>query len=104
MKTYLYIAVAAVVTYLIRAVPLVFLHGKIESRFLRSFLYYVPYATLASLTFPAILYGTGSMVSAVIGFAVAVLLSLKGKNLMIVAISACAAVFVTELLMSAIPF
>ena len=96
---YLYILVMAGVTYLIRALPLTLIRREIKSRFIRSFLYYVPYATLAAMTFPAILSSTASAVSAAVGFAVALVLSFMGKSLITVALAACAAVFVLERLL-----
>ena len=72
---YAYIAVMAVTTYLIRMLPLTLFQKKIRNRYLRSFLYYVPYACLAAMTFPAILYSSGSVISAAAGFLTAVLLS-----------------------------
>ena len=93
---YAYIAVMAVTTYLIRMLPLTLFQKKIRNRYLRSFLYYVPYACLAAMTFPAILYSSGSVISAAAGFLTAVLLSLREKSLLTVALSACAAVFVVE--------
>jgi branched-subunit amino acid transport protein len=86
----------AAVTYLIRAIPLTLMNKEIENVYVKSFLYYVPYATLAAMTFPAILFSTSSIISAVIGFAVALFLSYKGKSLITVAISACAVVFIAE--------
>ena len=70
-----YIAVMAGTTYLIRALPMLLVRRKIKSRFVQSFLYYVPYAVLAAMTVPAILESTASAVSAMAGLAVAVLLS-----------------------------
>lgn len=95
---YLYILVMALVTYLIRALPLTFIRGEIKSPFLRSFLYYVPFATLSAMTFPAILSSTASVWSALAGFAAALLLAFRRKSLIIVAVGACAAVFLTELI------
>ena len=102
MNVWLYILVMASVTYLIRALPLVLIRRKIENRFLRSFLYYVPYATLAAMTFPAILYSTDRISSAAIGLAAAICLALKGKSLLLVAGGASAAVLLAEFL--PIPF
>ena len=99
MKIYLYILVMAVTTYLIRALPLTLFTKPIKSRFLRSFLHYVPVACLTAMTFPAILYATGSMISGIVGLGVAVLLSLKNKGLVLVAAASCAAVFLTEQLL-----
>ena len=96
VNIYLYILVMACVTYLIRALPLTLIRRQIKSRFIRSFLYYVPYATLAAMTFPAILYSTASIISAAVGFAVALILSLRGKSLIVVALIACAVVFILE--------
>lgn len=94
-----YLIVMAGVTYLIRVIPFVLINKKIENRFINSFLYYIPYTVLAAMTFPAILYATGSMVSAAAGLLTAILLAYKRKGLLIVAVGACAAVLVAELLM-----
>lgn len=96
-RIYLYIILMAVVTYLIRALPLTLIRKPIKSRFIRSFLYYVPYATLAAMTFPAILSATDYLVSSIVGFAVALILAFNKKSLITVAGFACAAAFVAEL-------
>lgn len=96
MNIYLYILVMAVTTYLIRALPLTLLKRPIKSRFLRSFLHYVPTACLAAMTFPAILYATEHLVSGTLGFLVGVLLALKNASLILVATASCATVFLTE--------
>ena len=70
-----YLAVMAGVTYLVRLLPILFIRKKIKSRFIRSFLYYVPYAVLTVMTIPAIFYSTGFMTSAIIGAAVAIALA-----------------------------
>lgn len=93
---YLYILVMAVTTYLIRAVPLTLLKKPIRSRFLRSFLHYVPSACLAAMTFPAILDATDNPVSGFAGLAVGIILSLMNKGLLTVALASCGAVFVVE--------
>ena len=95
-NVYIYILVMAVVTYLIRMLPLVLSKKEITSPYVKSFLFYVPYACLAAMTFPAILTATASVVSAVVGFAVAIFMSYKEKSLLTVALCACAAVFVVE--------
>ena len=92
------ILVMAGVTYLIRVLPLVLIRREIKNRFLRSFLYYVPYVTLSVMTFPAILYATSSLWSALAALAVAVVLSLLRCKLPVVAVAACATVFLVELL------
>ena len=96
MNIYLYILVMAVTTYLVRALPLTLFKKPIRSRFVRSFLHYVPVACLTAMIFPAILYDTEHMVSGAAALAVAVILALKGKSLIIVAASSCAAVFIAE--------
>ncbi len=98
MKTniIIYIAVMAGVTYLIRMLPLALLRRKITNRFFRSFLYYVPFVTLSVMTFPAILYSTDSVLSASIGFAVALCAAFFGGSLPVVSVLACTAVFILE--------
>ncbi|MBR5870012.1 MAG: AzlD domain-containing protein [Clostridia bacterium] len=95
----LYTFVMAAVTYLIRMLPFVVFRKPIKNRFVRSFLYYVPYAVLGAMTFPAILYSTSNLLSAAVGLSVSVLLAWFGRDLLTVAVSACVAVYVTELLM-----
>ena len=99
MRTYIYIIVMALTTYLIRAIPLLFMRKPIQSRFLRSFLHYVPVACLTAMTFPAILYTTEHPVSGAAGLVVAVLLALKKKSLIVVAAAACAAVLAASWLL-----
>ena len=99
LKFFIYLFVMAVVTYLVRMIPLVLIKKKVTNRFIRSFLYYVPYSVLAVMTVPAIFSATSYLISAVIGFAVALVLSYMEKSLIVVASSACAAVLVTELVM-----
>ena len=94
---WLAILVMAAVTYLIRVLPLVLIRREIKNRTVRSFLHYVPYVTLSVMTFPAILTATGVIWSALAALAVAVLLSLKGCKLPIVAAAACVTVFAVEL-------
>lgn len=102
MKIYLYIFVMAVTTYLIRALPLTLLRKPIRSRFLRSFLYYVPVACLTAMTFPAILYATDHVVSGAVGLLTGVLLAYKNKSLIVVAVASCGAVFLMEQLIGLI--
>jgi branched-subunit amino acid transport protein len=89
----------AVVTYLLRLLPLLFVRHKINSRFIRSFLYYVPYSVLTVMTIPDIFYSTSSPVSATVGFATALVLAFFDKGLLKVAAISCAAVLAAELLM-----
>lgn len=94
MNIAIYIAVMATVTYLIRMLPFVFFRKKISSRFLRSFLYYIPYAVLSAMTIPAIFYSTGSYITAIAGTAAAVILAYFGLPLIVVALAASAAAFI----------
>ncbi|MBQ8835180.1 MAG: AzlD domain-containing protein [Oscillospiraceae bacterium] len=100
MSIYLYILTMALTTYLIRVLPLTIFRKPIKSRFLRSFLHYVPYACLTAMTFPAILSSTASIISGAAALAVAVFLAYRGKSLIVVALSSSAAVLVTEFVMS----
>ena len=95
-----YVLVMAVVTYLIRMLPLAAFRRRISSRFIRSFLYYVPYAVLSAMTFPAILYATGSLPSACAALAVALGLAWLEKSLLTVAIAASAAAFAVQVIVS----
>ena len=95
-KYAMYIAVMAGVTYFIRMLPLTVFRKKIENRYIKSFLYYVPYAVLGAMTFPDVFSSTAFTLSAVVGVAVAILLAYFEKGLLTVALSACAAVFYTE--------
>lgn len=97
---YLYILVMAGVTYLIRMLPLLLSKKELTNRFIKSFLYYVPYACLAAMTFPAILSSTASVLSATIGFIVALIAAYREKSLLTVALFACLAVFITEQFMN----
>ena len=99
MNIYLYVFVMAVTTYLIRAIPLTLLKKPIKSRFLRSFLHYVPTACLTAMTFPAILYATDHVWSGAAGLVVGVLLALKNKSLIVVAVASCAVTFLVEQLL-----
>ena len=90
------ILVMAGVTYLIRVLPLVLFRKEIKSPYLKSFLYYIPYACLAAMTFPEILWSADTTAGSVAGFAVAVILALRKKSLITVALAACVAVFAAE--------
>lgn len=90
--------IMAAVTYLIRVLPLTLIRKEIKNTFIRSFLYYVPYVTLAVMTFPAIINATESPIAAFISFVVAMVLAWKGASLFKVAVVACVVVFVIELL------
>ncbi|MBO4863787.1 MAG: AzlD domain-containing protein [Eubacterium sp.] len=94
----IYLLLMAVSTYLIRAIPFVLVKRQIENTFVRSFLHYIPYAVLTAMTVPAIFVATSSIISATVGFIVAVILALKNKSLTTVALFSCLAVYVTELI------
>ena len=100
MSIYLYIFTMALTPYLIRVLPLPIFRKPIRSRFLRSFLHYVPYACQTAKTFPAILSSTASILSGAAALLVAVLLAYRGKSLLTVSLSASAAVMVTEWMMA----
>ncbi|HHY83881.1 MAG TPA: AzlD domain-containing protein [Clostridiales bacterium] len=96
-NVYIYILVMAGVTYLIRLLPLTLIQKEIKNKTIRSFLHYVPYVTLAVMTFPAILYATASIWSALGGLVAAIVLAYKGNSLFKVSLSACLVVFIIEL-------
>lgn len=96
MTMIVYIAVMAGVTYLIRMIPFTVFRKKIKSRFIQSVLYYIPYAVLSAMTFPAIFYSTTDNVTAIVGTIVAVVLAYFKLPLTVVALSACAAALVTS--------
>ena len=99
MSIYLYIFTMALTTYLIRMLPLTIFRKPIKSRFLRSFLHYVPYACLTAMTFPAILTSTATIISGAAALVIAVILAYRGKSLLTVSLAASAAVIVTEWLL-----
>lgn len=99
MSIYLYIAAMALTTYLVRLLPMTLFRRPIRSRFLKSFLHYVPYACLSAMTFPSILSSTGNLVSGIAALATAIFLAYRGKSLIVVALSSSAAVLVTQLIM-----
>ena len=96
MSIYAYILTMAVTTYLIRVVPLTVFRKPIKSRFLKSFLHYVPYACLTAMTFPSILSSTETMLSGAAALIVAVVLAYRGKSLLTVSVAASVAVMATE--------
>ena len=100
---FLYLAVMAGVTYLIRMLPLVLIKRKIQNRFLLSFLYYMPYAVLAVMTVPAMFYASSSILAAALGFLMAVVLAYFRKSLITVAAFSCVTVFLAELIISLLP-
>ena len=102
MNIYMYLLAMALTTYLIRVLPMTIFRKPIQSRFLRSFLYYVPYACLTAMTFPAILSSTGSVFSGIAALATAVTLAFFGKSLIAVALARSASVLIVEAILSII--
>ena len=100
MSLYAYIITMALTTYLIRVIPLTVFRKPIQSRFLKSFLHYVPYACLTAMTFPAILTSTATVLSGTAALIVAVFLAYRGRSLLTVSLAASAAVMVTEFLLT----
>lgn len=84
-KTISYILIMSLVTYATRTLPIILMNRQIESKFIKSFLYFVPFAVLSSMTFPSILYSTGNIITGLIGLIIGVLLSSFNSGLMTVA-------------------
>lgn len=99
MNMFIYVLIMAGVTYLIRALPFTLLRGEIKSVWLRSFFYYVPYAVLGAMTFPAIFFCTGSVVVSAIGCAAAICAAFLGGGLVTAAVVSVAAVLLAGLVM-----
>ena len=97
---YIYIIIMATVIYLIRLLPLTLIRKRITNKTLRSFLFYVPYVTLAVMTFPAILESTNSFWSGIAALISGVLLAYFGAGLFGVAVCSCGVVFIIELIIS----
>ncbi len=95
---YVYIIIMALVTYLVRVLPLAVFRKEIKSTFVKSFLYYVPYVTLSVMTFPAIITVSGNTLYGLIGFLIAVAVSFIRGSLPLVAVSSCLAVYISSLI------
>lgn len=96
-NVYIYIGIMALVTYLMRVLPMTIFRKEIKNKTIRSFLYYVPYVTLTVMTFPAILEATGSVWSGLAALVIGVLIAWKGGSLLIVSVASCVVVFLLEL-------
>ncbi len=96
-NVYIYIFIMAAVTYAIRVLPLTLIRKPINNQFIQSFLYYVPYVTLAVMTFPAIIHATQSPISGAIALIIGILVAWFGFDLFKVAITCCATVFIIEI-------
>ena len=92
------VLVTALTTYLIRMIPMVFFRKKIENRWVRSFLHYVPYSVLAAMTFPAVFTSTGSFAGGIAGCVVAVVLAYFKRGLLTVAVGAALAAYIMQIL------
>ena len=100
MSIVIYIAVMAGVTYLVRMIPFTLFRKQIKSRYIRSVLYYLPYAVLSAMTIPAIFYSTGDMKTAAVGTVAAIILAFFNKPLIVVALAASASAFIADLIIS----
>lgn len=96
-NVYIYIGIMALVTYLMRVLPMTIFRKEIKNKTIRSFLYYVPYVTLTVMTFPAILEATGSVWSGLAALVIGVLIAWKGGSLLIVSVVSCVVVFLLEM-------
>ena len=96
-NTYIYIFIMVAVSYAIRVLPLTLIRKQIKNKFLQSFLYYVPYVTLAVMTFPAILHATQNIYSGLAALLIGIVAAWFGLNLFQVAVSCCGIVFLLEL-------
>lgn len=101
-NTYIYILIMAGVSYAIRVLPLTLIRNQIKSRFLQSFLYYVPYVTLAVMTFPAILEATQTPISSAIALVAGIAAAWLGAGLFNVALCCCSVVLIVEFIISLI--
>ncbi len=98
-----YCAVMAIVTYLVRALPLALVKHKIENQFFNSFLYYIPYTVLSAMVVPDIFSATAYLISAIAGFITALITAYKGKSLFYVACASCIAIMGFEILFRYLP-
>lgn len=100
ISVFIYIIIMAVTTYLIRMIPFVLFKKEIKNKFIKSLLYYIPYSVLAAMTIPSIFYSTDNILSASVGFLLALIASIKTKSLLIVSLIAVMGVFITNLIIS----
>lgn len=85
IKMLIMVLAMALITYIIRVIPMAFIRNKIQSKFLKSFFFYIPYCVLASMSFPYVVYSTGNVYAGFIGTAVAIVASLTKRSLIVVA-------------------
>ena len=96
---FIYLLIVALTTYLIRAIPFSLITKKVTNKYVKSFLYYIPYTVLAAMTIPAALYVTGSIYSSIAGLLVALIVAIKKSNLTLVALAACLGSLIVEIIM-----
>ena len=95
---WIYLLILAGSTYLIRAIPFALMQKKVTNKYVKSFLYYIPYAVLSAMTLPAAIYATGNIISGIAGLVVGGVFAYKGKGLTLVAVISCMSAFIIELL------
>lgn len=98
-KIYIYILIMALVSYLIRVLPVTLIRRPIKNRFIQSFLHYVPFVTLSVITFPAILTATENPISGLVALIIGIIAAMCNAGLFNVAVFCCAGVFITELIL-----
>lgn len=98
-NVYLYILIMCAVTFVIRVLPMTLIRRKITNTFIRSFLYYIPYVTLAVMTFPAIMNATQSPVAGIVAMVIGIALAFMGAKLFLVTVACCVSVFIIEFIM-----
>lgn len=98
MRVLAYTAVMAAVTYLVRVIPFTLFRKQIKSQYIRSLLYYLPYAVLSAMAVPAIFYSTGNLTTALVGTAAALITAFYNKSLIVVAVAAALSALITDLI------
>ena len=98
LYSFLMVLAMAVITYLIRLIPMILFKKKIKNRFINSLLYYIPYAVLSAMTFPFIIFSSGNVISAVFGTVVALVGAFTKRSLVTTALLASGAVLIAELI------
>ena len=96
---FIYLLIVVLTTYLIRAIPFSLITKKVTNKYVKSFLYYIPYTVLAAMTIPAALYVTGSIYSSIAGLLLALIVAIKKSNLTLVALAACVGSLIVEIIM-----
>ena len=98
-NNYIYIFIMVAVTYMIRVLPLTLIRKPIKNTFIRSFLYYVPYVTLAVMTFPAIMEATSVKLAGILALIIGIGAAYIGASLLTVSATCCIVVYILELLL-----